>query len=341
MPPTRFNDVVIPLAMVIAPVSLSIAEAFAGRPPALERGLDRDTEIQARFCIRGDGAPVHEELHGRGDIEAKLSAGTVVWEVASDDTWHEVVYARDDVLVTGWIVERYLVECPDEPIADGGVTPTGARPETPKTFDAAKRAALSKIYADVTQEFYCACGFDHDDKSVDPSQCGYAPRNENARAHRIEWEHIVPAHAFGHFRACWTDPDECGDKGPGRACCADVDEEFRSMEADLHNLAPAVGELNGDRSNFVFGTIAGEAREYGECDFEVDRSNQIAEPPEHLLGDVARAYLYMSTVWGLPLTPAQRVQFEDWHELDPADDWERERNRRITEIQGVANPFVE
>ncbi len=30
------------------------------------------------------------------------------------------------------------------------------------------------------------------------------------------------------------------------------------MEADLHNLVPAVGEINGDRSNYRFGMISGE-----------------------------------------------------------------------------------
>jgi deoxyribonuclease-1 len=151
----------------------------------------------------------------------------------------------------------------------------------------------------------------------------------------------VPAHAFGHYRRCWTQPAGCGREGPGRACCARNDEDFAAMEADLHNLVPAVGELNGDRSNYTFGTIAGEPREYGACDFEIDRQNATAEPPEHRQGDIARSYLYMATVWGMPLTPAERQQYEDWHELDPPDDWERERNRRIIEVQAVGNPFVE
>ena len=34
-------------------------------------------------------------------------------------------------------------------------------------------------------------------------------------------------------------------------------------EADLHNLVPAIGEINGDRSNFIFSEIRGEERVYG------------------------------------------------------------------------------
>jgi deoxyribonuclease-1 len=34
------------------------------------------------------------------------------------------------------------------------------------------------------------------------------------------------------------------------------------MESDLYNLAPAVGEINGLRSNYSFGMIPGEMREF-------------------------------------------------------------------------------
>ncbi len=44
------------------------------------------------------------------------------------------------------------------------------------------------------------------------------------------------------------------------------------MEAVLHNLAPSVGELNGDRSNHPYGIVEDEPREYGACDFEVGGS---------------------------------------------------------------------
>lgn len=64
------------------------------------------------------------------------------------------------------------------------------------------------------------------------------------RATRIEWEHIVPAWVMGHQRQCWQ-------KG-GRKSCTDTDPVFREMEADLHNLAPAIGEVNGDRSNYLY-----------------------------------------------------------------------------------------
>ena len=114
------------------------------------------------------------------------------------------------------------------------------------------------------------------------------------------------------------------------------------MEADLQNLVPAVGELNGDRSNFRFAEIPGEARVYGACDFEVDRKNRTAEPPPGRRGDIARTYLYMHYAWkgALPLTKAQIERFRKWHKADPPDAWEKERNGRIGKIQSGGNPLV-
>jgi len=44
------------------------------------------------------------------------------------------------------------------------------------------------------------------------------------------------------------------------------DPKLREMEADMMNLVPADGELNGDRSIYRFGMIPGEPRAYVACD---------------------------------------------------------------------------
>jgi deoxyribonuclease-1 len=111
----------------------------------------------------------------------------------------------------------------------------------------------------------------------------------------------------------------------------------------MHNLVPSVGELNGDRSNRPYGIVDEEPREYGACDFEIDRSsdgNGACEPAESIRGDVARAWLYMSAEWGMELAAGERELFELWHEADPPDDWERVRDERIEGVQGNRNGFV-
>jgi len=220
-------------------------------------------------------------------------------------------------------------------------TPDGL-PTPPGSFDSAKKVAM-EIYQDNRMTFYCGCRFD-EHKKVDASSCGYVPRKNAARGARVEWEHIVPAHAFGHFRPCWKQPlcERNGESHAGRTCCREIDAEFRKMEADLQNLVPAIGELNGDRSNFEYGEISGEPRAYGACDFEVDVAARIAEPAEALRGEIARTYLYMHEAYpgGLPLRPDERRRFEAWSRQDPPTPFERERNRRISARQGGGNWFV-
>ena len=112
------------------------------------------------------------------------------------------------------------------------------------------------------------------------------------------------------------------------------------MEADLHNLVPAVGEINGDRSNYRFGTISGKRRRYGACDFEVDFKGRVAEPRPEIRGDIARIYFYMAATYGIRLSRRQRRLFEAWGRQDPVDAGELERERRIGEIGGAGNLFV-
>ena len=204
-------------------------------------------------------------------------------------------------------------------------------PHNISSFSQAKKIA-AEIYADQPESFYCGCQFDG--KSVDASGCGYQPRKNAKRGSRIEWEHVVPAHAFGHTRECWREAictNSAGERYKGRKCCNKIDPIFRAMEADLHNLVPAVGELNGDRSNFSFSMIEGEPRAYGECDFEVDFKRRVVEPRPEVRGDIARIYFYMRESYALPISSKQQKLFEVWDRQDPISEWEIERQRRIIE----------
>ena len=101
------------------------------------------------------------------------------------------------------------------------------------------------------------------------------------------------------------------------------------MEGDLHNLVPAVGELNSDRSNFSFGMVAGEPRKYGSCDFEVDFKHRTVEPMAEVQGNIARVYFYMSKKYDLRMSKKQKKLFQIWNKQDPQDSWEREKLIRI------------
>ncbi|MEH6824746.1 MAG: endonuclease [Motiliproteus sp.] len=202
----------------------------------------------------------------------------------------------------------------------------------PKSFSAAKRLAAD-IYADNPTTFCCGCDITRQGKKLTPDlgSCGYTPRKQPKRASRVEWEHVMPAHHFGHQRQCWQQG--------GRKNCK-KDPAFKRMESDLHNLVPAIGEVNGDRSNYRYGMIEGEPRAYGACDFEVGFKGRVAEPAPNMRGDVARIYFYMRDRYDLTLSKAQTRLFTAWSKLDPVDCWECERDRRIAEVQGNHNGYV-
>lgn len=213
-------------------------------------------------------------------------------------------------------------------------------------FSRAKKF-LRRIYRNVGKEFYCGCSFTTDSEKKGGFQilneaCGLTSRTGSDRSYLIEWEHIVPAYSFGKDRACWKN-ENCESNGKilrGRKCCSATDPVFREIEADLHNLVPAPGEINNDRGHFHFGILAGEKREYGSCDFEVDFKKQVAEPREAIRGDIARIYLYMELQWGVLIPAETKELYLSWHKNDPADAFEIRRNEIIERIQGRKNPFI-
>ena len=223
------------------------------------------------------------------------------------------------------------------------------------SFSSAKKAARDKVYAPAGERItvYCDCSYSPNARGsggvVDKASCGYVIRKSTTRGNRIEWEHMVPASAFGQHRACWQngDPQICvnskGKAFKGRKCCAKIDAEFEHMEADLHNLAPSVGELNADRSNHPYGLVHQEQRLYGACDFEIGGDPKQAEPKEDRRGDVARAWLYMIATYPgtVAINATNRAMLEDWHRADPPSDEERARNDRVEAVQGNRNPFID
>jgi len=212
------------------------------------------------------------------------------------------------------------------------------------SFGKAKKH-LTEIHADHRSTLYCGCSFD-DAGVVERASCGYVPVSEGARSRRVEWEHVVPAQAFGQAFPAWRDGhpecvDRRGNAFRGRPCARKVSEAFRHMEADLYNLQPAVGEVNERRGTATPSMIPGESRPFGTCDFEV--ADGKVEPRPAVRGDIARTYLYMDQAYpgrGV-VSRKNRKLFEAWNEQDPVDRWECERARRIARVQGNVNHVVE
>lgn len=214
------------------------------------------------------------------------------------------------------------------------VTVFPAQAERPSTFREAKRLMVG-IYAQHPASFYCGCPLTNIGKKLMPDlhRCGYTSRkSKDRRYQRIEWEHVMPASWLGNQRQCW--------QNGGRKNCRARDIEFNKMEAEMVNLVPAIGEINRDRSNYRFGHVAGEKRQYGMCDFEVDNSNRVAEPKEHIRGDIARIMFFMRDKYNIRLSRPQAALYEAWNKQDPIDEWERRRDKKILAIQGHSNHYI-
>ncbi|NCA72228.1 MAG: deoxyribonuclease I [Sphingobacteriia bacterium] len=218
-------------------------------------------------------------------------------------------------------------------------------PHAPGSFTTAKRLLYDEIYRGHRVSFYCGCPFDGD-LDTQLGGCGLSAYRGQTRADRIEAEHLFPASQFGNYRECWREPgafDACrradGTAIPGRDCCQRVDPVFVAAHNDLHNLVPAVGLINGQRSDYNWGMVPGGAT-YGTCQIRIDSGIRRVEPPAAVRGDIARTMLYMRDAYGFRLSRQDEQLYRAWSNGDPPDEWERARNRRIEAVQGNANPYV-
>lgn len=208
---------------------------------------------------------------------------------------------------------------------------------------------------DAPKTLYCGCSIKFPKRGgymPDLESCGYHSDRHAKNARKIEAEHIMPASEFGHTRRCW--------KRGGRINCEHNDEEFQLMHADLHNLYPAVGEVNSDRNNYTYSdrltddnyyrdytsgkTVKNHSkhkiRGYGQCQMIIDRKRKEAMPPVEARGIVARAYLYMSSRYNIAISKEKQQLFQKWNKMYAPDKNECLRNLQIKNIQGHDNPFV-
>ena len=64
-----------------------------------------------------------------------------------------------------------------------------------ESFNKAKKR-MAEVFAGHETTLYCGCAYTG--KDIDLASCGYQPKKDDAkRAKRLEWEHVVPTHAFG------------------------------------------------------------------------------------------------------------------------------------------------
>ena len=158
--------------------------------------------------------------------------------------------------------------------------------------------------------------------------CG--KRFSSRHGKKINIEHVFPM--------SWvTKTLHCGD----RKKCRRTSRRFNQIEADMHNMYPALAKVNKTRSAMAYDLVKGETYYYKGCDFEVDFHKRKVEPSPSARGKIARAMLYMADAYNLKLFSKQKKLLLKWHHANPPTREEKQRNRRIEEIQGKANRYIQ
>lgn len=123
---------------------------------------------------------------------------------------------------------------------------------------------------------------------------------------------------------------------------------------DAHMIRPTDASVNGDRGNKDFDEGGQQHNEATACYF----TDYTWEPRDAVKGDVARMILYMDvryegTGGELDLTAVDAVNTApapqhgrlstllEWHEYDPPDAFEINRNNVVYSYQGNRNPFID
>ena len=136
-------------------------------------------------------------------------------------------------------------------------------------------------------------------------------------------------------------------------------DQAEPMKSDLHHVFPTDVQSNSVRSSYDFGwTDNPDAAGSFADDNAGEGADRIYQVRPARRGDIARAHFYMAVryrtaeIEGKPFDDDKKLDngvindFEEqvlraWHEADPVDEQERNRNNRIEAYQGNRNPFID
>ena len=192
------------------------------------------------------------------------------------------------------------------------------------------------------------CGCKTLGKKIDLNSCGYKIQKNKKRAEKLEWEHVVPAHAFGQSFSEWrVGSPLCGTKKgkknakaiKGRKC-AEKNPVFAQMEGDVYNLYPSIGELNGLRSNYSMASLTRSRYDFGACKAKIDERK--FEPMDFSKGVVARTYMNFEARYpghGVISNKNQQL-FEAWDKMYPVSELECKRWKVLEPIAGYKHLLI-
>jgi deoxyribonuclease I len=155
----------------------------------------------------------------------------------------------------------------------------------------------------------------------------YCERQFHRNNTKLSLEHAYPANWMVAAKQCGT-----------RDKCRIERDDFGYIEADFHNLFPALQSANAARSNNLFGLLGENApRPIANCLLKVDTQANVAEPRSIVRGNLARAIFYIAHTYELPIDRKMFSVLIEWHRIDPVTRDERAIHDCVAESQEILN----
>lgn len=112
--------------------------------------------------------------------------------------------------------------------------------------------------------------------------------------------------------------------------------------SDLHHLFPADTTTNSRRSSHPFGEVVNSKWSKDGSALGTDKNGDtVFEPKKGVRGKIARALMYVHTMYELPFPPGEAALVAKWNVEEPPSPAEVARNDEVSRHQGNRNPFVD
>jgi endonuclease I len=141
-----------------------------------------------------------------------------------------------------------------------------------------------------------------------------------------------------------------------------VFNEGSPMKSDIHFVVPTDGYVNNRRSSYAFGEVSNASwtsmngSKLGSNTYP-GYSGTVFEPIDEFKGDIARMLFYFATRYETQIDSWSHTMFNgtedqvfadwfldmiiEWHNNDPVNQRELDRNQAAYNYQGNANPFID
>lgn len=212
--------------------------------------------------------------------------------------------------------------------------------QRPHDFFEAKRQAEA-LFSNDTPSLFCQCQLDNHLK-INEYSCGLQGEKPKHLAGQAVIAPLMPIEWFGPYFSCWRERPCLNLKGlryGGKSCCRKKSSQFRYIEAELYNLWPVEALINNQLGDIHFIEEKSGER-IGQCPIYYDKSAKTFTPSEKAKGILARAVLFMSEKYHIPLSKEDETQMFIWHQSHKPTEKEKAWAKKVAQIQGYENPYI-